>query len=149
MRKLIIFAVALILAACAYGQDVMVPVTISQVCSNSTPTSDSTNMSGRVTGYVSYLQIDITTSYASPTCTVYVATVADVKGQARVIFTNATITADGIYPIRDTAANTSGTDISNSHAPIPLIHDRIYTAAYNANTNDAIAVKVSLYVDRK
>jgi hypothetical protein len=76
--------------------------------------------------------------YASPTCTVVVATAADTYNAARTLLTLANITADGVYPVRDLVTTQAGVDIANTPARPPLFQFvRCY--AYAANSTGIVA----------
>jgi len=82
----------------------------------------------------------------SATGTVKIATIAGGgTGPSRNILLDTSVSADGVYPVRDIVTTVAGADISNVPARIPLYADKLTVEAYNyGDTNHTIDVYVIL-----
>ena len=148
MKRLFAFLVGLVTCAslCLAGPPDAIKWTGVSGLSNvvGTATANAPDQDKPVTRWVDHVIVDITTAYASPTVTVFIATEAGGgTGASRTILSKAVI-ADGTYPVRDNACGTTGTDITDSNVRIPLVRDKLDLKLYAANTNLAITADVYL-----
>lgn len=92
-------------------------------------------------GFVDTIILDQT---GSATGTVSLATLASQgTGPSRSILLDTSVSADGVYPVRDIVTTTAGADISNVPARIPLVGDKLRLTLYNyGDTNHTCAVWV-------
>ena len=145
MRNLLI--VGLILAAvmpCMAGPPVTIQFTASAGETNTSAVTTYTPDNDLVIhGFVDAIILDVT-SGALGTGTVSVATLASQgTGPSRSVLSIATISADGVYPVRDLATTQAGVDIAATPAKIPLVGDKLRLQLYNwDNTTNTVAVWV-------
>lgn len=92
-------------------------------------------------GYVDTIILDQT---GSATGTVSIATLASQgTGPSRSVLLDTSVSADGVYPVRDLVCGQDGADIANEPARIPLVGDKLRLQLYNyGDTNHTVAVWV-------
>ena len=148
MKRLISFGIGLLMSA---GVCMASPLQFSDasiqtnnsVLATQTPDSDGS----WVSGWIDSVVIDIT-SGNTDTNTVTLSTLGGGgTGAARTLLTITSITADGVYPVRDLVTTQAGVDIANTPARIPLAQDKLrLTATSNGDDTNATAVVMDVYV---
>lgn len=124
-------------------------VTNSDVSTNASPATTDVKTSGEITGYINSLALTVTTDYASPTVSVYVATSPSYgNGQETLIYTNASLTGSTFIDIRRQSVGTTGSGISGEYDRFPLYHDRLIFQAYGNNTTNDVSVRCVVYYEK-
>ena len=149
MKKAIGFIVGLLACAalCLAGEPTVITLTLSNIGTNATADSDSTNTYAGVglDGYVIAVYLDFGGA-SSPDADVDVKTGAGGGVVDRTILSKDDITADTLFPVMDQAVNTAGTAITGQGQRIPLINDFPYLVAYDCNKTN-VNVTAYLYVE--
>ena len=150
MKKILTTLGASLMALYCFAGD-MVDHSFLSVSTNITASAASdTKTSGKVGGWYDTLIVDISSdmSAIAPTCTLSVATTADVgTGAARTILSTKVITADDAFPIRDLIALQSGVSVTNvAFTKIALVGNTIATSAYLSNSTNVTLTPVVLNI---
>jgi len=94
-------------------------------------------------GWVDAVVLDLS-GYASPTVDVDVVTSGSFGGE-RTLLSIDSVTADGVYPVRDVEASTAGVD-SNTLTRIFLCGDKLVARCYDANVTNTITLDVYVVI---
>ena len=146
MKKCTLMIVGLLVCACALvclaGPPRLIQFTDVAVETNAAAvTSTAPDTDQILSGWIDTIIIDHT---GATTGTVALVTVASGgTGAARTLFSDATVLADGTYPVRDLATIADGTDIANTPAKHVIVGDKLRLNAYNWGT---AANTVTVYV---
>lgn len=131
--------IATIFALCAgvalhAGPAAVETLTIAAASTNANPiTGDQATNSLAMSAYVDYVDVDISSDYASPTCTVKVATSGESgKATAQTILVKE-ISADTRFYPSVLFQTSAGSDVTGAARRFPLAAERIVVSAYGYN----------------
>lgn len=146
MKTILTFLAGVLVAASAWAGPLQFTDASIQT-NNSTLATQTPDDDGFVSGWIDTVIFDITAGTTS-TNTIILKTLGDTGGGAsRTLLTVTSLTADGVYPVRDLVTTQAGVDIANTPARIPLQQDKLrLTATNNGSDTNAAASTMTVYV---
>jgi len=141
MKKLICIAACLMAGFSFAGPHMLVPFTQTTVTNLIANPQVLTNEGGRVNGFLEGIAFDITT--AAPTATVTIATVADINGASKTLWTG-TVATDEYIPVRTLVFSTADSVATDAFASIPLCGDLITVSSYSSASTGGVSIVTSL-----